>query len=574
MGRKATGTVMSYVPARAGEPLGHYKIRVSLPDGSRPPVHLDPSPESPEHMKLAQKAAVEISKRLRVERAQGAPKTGHANASVRTIDDGMDDWVREWTAAKKRRGQTSMPENESHYTMYIRPIIPWHIRTWTKDDLRALSRDLDEKVQARVIKKWKTAANIWGTATKMSADSAFSKIDAIRVRDDDPSDGVQGPDRGPKTAKQYLFPSEFSQFIASDAPLPWRRAAALAVYLFPRRSELRMLLWEDVDLVHGTVHIHRSVDRNTGEEKATKTGVARRFSFERTILPLLEALHGESGGNGPVIKLPSDRDLSRGIRRWLLKAGVTRSELHTETPTRKRLTFHDLRATGLTWMAVRGDDPLKIMQRAGHTDFKTTQGYIREAEAVRDGFGDVFPPLPASLLGRENEPKPDALVLRGTDVERIVVNHFLHDAKPDGVLHHGVLDVEVDAHDAGHGDDDRPHDDDPNDDGPNAGALAIPAELRELVAEISSRILPNGSQVFETSAGRTGLERGSRSQRFGGKDRRSCARRPGRIAPAPHCSRPVATSRHPRRGGIRHGARTGDRRGHRGGRGGCGSSAR
>ena len=44
-------------------------------------------------------------------------------------------------------------------------------------------------------------------------------------------------------------------------------------------------------------------------------------------------------------------------------------------------------------MAIRGDDPLKIMQRAGHEDFATTQGYIREAEAVRAGFGDVFPPL-------------------------------------------------------------------------------------------------------------------------------------------------------------------------------------
>jgi hypothetical protein len=46
-------------------------------------------------------------------------------------------------------------------------------------------------------------------------------------------------------------------------------------------------------------------------------------------------------------------------------------------------------------MAIRGDDPLK--SRAGHVDFGTTQGYIREAEAVRAGFGDVFPPLPASL---------------------------------------------------------------------------------------------------------------------------------------------------------------------------------
>ena len=39
-----------------------------------------------------------------------------------------------------------------------------------------------------------------------------------------------------------------------------------------------------------------------------------------------------------------------------------------------------------------------MMQRAGHRNFATTQGYIREAEAVRDGFGDVFPALPGALL--------------------------------------------------------------------------------------------------------------------------------------------------------------------------------
>jgi len=59
------------------------------------------------------------------------------------------------------------------------------------------------------------------------------------------------------------------------------------------------------------------------------------------------------------------------------------------------MTFHDLRATGLTWLAIRGDDPLKIKQRAGHAAFTTTEGYIREAESVRDVFGDVFPTLPA-----------------------------------------------------------------------------------------------------------------------------------------------------------------------------------
>jgi len=50
-------------------------------------------------------------------------------------------------------------------------------------------------------------------------------------------------------------------------------------------------------------------------------------------------------------------------------------------------------------MAIRGDDPLKIKQRAGHSAFSTTEGYIREAENLAVGFGDAFPSLPAELVG-------------------------------------------------------------------------------------------------------------------------------------------------------------------------------
>src|SRR6476660_5962115 len=88
------------------------------------------------------------------------------------------------------------------------------------------------------------------------------------------------------------------------------------------------------------------------------------------------------------------------------KAGVTRDELYTPTRTPKAMTFHDLRSTGITWMAVRGDDPLKIQQRAGHHVFSTTQGYIREAEVDRDGFGDPFPVLPDRLLGQSSGNRP------------------------------------------------------------------------------------------------------------------------------------------------------------------------
>ena len=77
---------------------------------------------------------------------------------------------------------------------------------------------------------------------------------------------------------------------------------------------------------------------------------------------------------------------------------VTRPELHEGSSTRRVLRWHDLRATGITWMAVRGDAPQLIQSRAGHTDFATTLAYVRAAEALAAGFGEVFPALPPRLL--------------------------------------------------------------------------------------------------------------------------------------------------------------------------------
>ncbi|WP_437662664.1 hypothetical protein [Sorangium sp. So ce1182] len=74
--------------------------------------------------------------------------------------------------------------------------------------------------------------------------------------------------------------------------------------------------------------------------------------------------------------------------------------------TRKPITFRDLRATGVTWMAIRGDEPLKIMGQASHAAFVATQRYVREAEQLAGRFEAVFPPLPASLLGDDGHDDP------------------------------------------------------------------------------------------------------------------------------------------------------------------------
>ncbi len=134
----------------------------------------------------------------------------------------------------------------------------------------------------------------------------------------------------------------------------WRRAVALAICTYTRDAELRVLRESDID--HGIVDITRAFNRRKpGEVKGTKSDCPRRFAVEANLLPLLEAMRS-ADGTELVVKLPSERAMARNLRRRLVKAGVTRAALHDGSDTSQNITWHDLRATGATWMAVRGDD--------------------------------------------------------------------------------------------------------------------------------------------------------------------------------------------------------------------------
>ncbi len=87
------------------------------------------------------------------------------------------------------------------------------------------------------------------------------------------------------------------------------------------------------------------------------------------------------------------------FRKDLHTVGITRDALFIEgDPLQKAITFHDLRDTGLTHMAVRGDSPILIQRAGGHTDFKTTQGYIERGKVEARRIGAPLPPLPPGLF--------------------------------------------------------------------------------------------------------------------------------------------------------------------------------
>jgi integrase len=393
MPRTRTGSAIPFTDERG---RARFKVGITRPDGSRTFKRLPPGTSEAKAGETAKSWNAKAAKDPTLE----APAPG---------GESFADWSTRWIQYRRDRGYAAVRDDESRLRTHLLPRLgPRQMAAITRRDLEELVQELDRKVQASEI-SWKTAVNVWAVVTRAFKDACRSKRLALRVRDDNPSADIEGPDRGADRSKTFVYPSEFSQFVAcKQIPLAWRRLVALAVYLGVRAGELEVLEWDDFDLQHSKVNVHRAMDRdsNGDDTKSVKDKDPRPFGIEPELLPLLRAMHAEAKGRGRVVQMPRARDLAETLRDYLKLAGVTRAELFTSDATRINLRFHDLRASTVTWMAIRGDGAERIWQRVGHEDWATMRKYLRTAEALATGFGTVFPRLPAALLKAESGAGP------------------------------------------------------------------------------------------------------------------------------------------------------------------------
>jgi integrase len=402
---------VEYVEGKPGE-LGHYRVRLRLGDGSRPYVHLDPSPRSPAAERRARQKAEAWMERVREHglvraAAPAAPETETVRA-----------WFERYLEYRESKGQHSVRDARGRVANWIVPVIGDRpMAKVSADDLEEVVAVLDGAVEQGRI-SWKTAKNIWGEVTAAFNQACRSKRRDLRVRTNNPVTNVPGPDRGQGRQQPILYPDEVVALLACErVPPHWRVLYAVAVYTGARAGELAALSASDLDLAHRRMTIARQRDRITGELRLTKTKLARSFDIEEALVPLLEKLVAQRP-EGDLLRLPADEHRARMLRGHLEVAGVRRAELFVQgDPTRNPFTFHGLRHTHLTWMAVRGDDAVKIQMRAGHTDFKMTQRYIEAARTLGGGFGASFPKLPAGLLAAE-ERRGRALTAEDAEVLR------------------------------------------------------------------------------------------------------------------------------------------------------------
>jgi integrase len=392
----------------------YYRGRIRLQDGTGRRKWIDP--EDPADSLDAEKVRAFTA---RMQALEVATATAAAAPPAVIVAETTSSWFKRWSDYRVTRGLQSVATERQRVRDYLLPHLTSPMAKVTKAEVVAVRKALDARIEAGTM-SWKTAQNTWGLLTKAFADAVNSKRDDLVVREDNPATGVLPPERGEAKTKCYLYPDEFAALVSCErVPLRWRRMFALVAYLYARPGEVNAIRWEDLNVDRGVAHIHLSADRESGEDKVTKTKTGRNLPIEPALLPLLLAMREEQGGENATGRLvpwaATDRKLSRQIKRCMALAGLKRSALFNGDATHKAMTFYDLRGTGITWCAVRGDDPLKIMSRAGHEDFTTTQGYIREAENLAVSIGTPFPPLPASLLKRS---KAGAVEVKRTVSER------------------------------------------------------------------------------------------------------------------------------------------------------------
>lgn len=367
-----------------------YKDRVVMPDGSRPWVHVDAATPEEARQAFDRMRAASQAQRLATRKRQ-------------TLTGGLTvrQWmVERWTPSRKAAGLVSAEGGMGRLEIHVLPILgPMPIASVTRENIESVVAHLDAaqrlpRAQGGI--SWKSAACIWGLVTKAFDDACRAKDSTLRIRSDNPCEHVRGPDRGVQRGKAIMYPDEWIKvWRCKTIPIRWRRMIAVAIYTALRSSELRALRWPDVDLRRGLIHVHTQQRETGGETRRLKSGaVAHHVEIERALLPVLKALHRERRDDR-VLPMPPLHAMSERLRRYLLLAGVTRAELHVPASdaARKPFSWHDLRGTGLTWWAARGDSPAALMQRAGHVVMSTTMGYVRLAESMSRGIKRPFPAL-------------------------------------------------------------------------------------------------------------------------------------------------------------------------------------
>lgn len=399
---------------------------VRLRDGGRTvwPVATTDAPPPGVPLGVPWAKAVSLAYQARYDRKEWDPGgASKAQEPAPAVDEEtVAQYAERWFADRAQRLR-HVTSDRYRFAKHVLPVIGNEpIASVVAARIEAVRDSLDAKIAAGEL-SGKTALNTWSLVTMLFRDASRSKrARGLLVRKDDPCVEVAPPESGDERQGPCLYPSEYLALARCEAvDLGFRRLVTLAIYQYLRAGELEALACNDVNLDHDVIHVHQAAHYETGESQKAKTQAGQRHvPIEPAARPLLTGMVDAAEKIGRVVpEMPLRKKGAAMLREALAKARCTRAELFASDKTRRPVNFHDLRATGITWRAIRGDAGEAIMEQAGHTDFKTTRGYIRTARALRASFGEPFPPIPVCLL----EGYVTGSVTEGADMEEKTQKH-------------------------------------------------------------------------------------------------------------------------------------------------------
>lgn len=190
--------------------------------------------------------------------------------------------------------------------------------------------------------------------------SAFEFFRAMQWIDVNPCREVKRLEERPHDFA-WLQTSEQITRLLSKCHESIRSLVALLVGTGMRLDEALHLRWDDIDLEHRLIHVHR------GRQGTTKSGKARRVPIFDSVIPLLKAMKLARGENVLLFPNPKGKVRSKpGVFRPF-KAAVAAAGL----PLKLRL--HDLRHSFAVLYLLDGGDLHRLSRILGHSTVITTE---------------------------------------------------------------------------------------------------------------------------------------------------------------------------------------------------------
>lgn len=192
--------------------------------------------------------------------------------------------------------------------------------------------------------------------------------------------------------KSETVPASPEQVKAIHDAMPRRYAMAIYLAVFGdglRIGEVCALQRQDINLETRTMHIRRgrvTADKTKLVDTPKTENSVRDERIPTQLVPLLRGfLDNDVEKTQDAWLFPAKTDSSRPVHPNTLRGDY---EIAREKAGRPDLRFHDLRHTGLTWMAEDGATVRELMDAAGHSDAETAMRYQHSVSERRDVLAD------------------------------------------------------------------------------------------------------------------------------------------------------------------------------------------